>query len=86
MLLKQKVSLYIQHEIIVALAWEIADKTVKVWCLDDYDFCGTVDLCEVTHHSSKLKTFIRDVLKNGKYSSKNPMHFDTVGFVCAEHI
>lgn len=86
MLLKQKVSLYIQHETVIAMAWEISDKTVKVWCLDGYDFCGAVDLCEVTHKNYKLKTFIRDVLKNGNYTQKNPMHFDTVGFVCTEHI
>ena len=83
MRLNQKVSLYIQNEIIVALSWEISDKVVKVWTLDDHDLSGTMDLCEVTQandNRSNIKSFIRNLLKEGNYASKNPMHFDTIGF------
>ena len=81
MILPQKVSMYIQEEIIIALSWEINHKVTKVWVLSFHDLKGNVDLCEITNHKELgLKPFIRDVLKNGNYISKNPMCFDTYGF------
>jgi hypothetical protein len=71
MRLKQKVSLYIQEEVIIALSWELNDTIVKVWILEDHDLSGNVDLCEVTGDES---------LAEGNYVNKNPMHFDTIGF------
>ena len=73
--------MYIQEEIIIALSWEINHKVTKVWVLSFHDLKGNVDLCEITNHNELgLKPFIRDVLKNGNYISKNPMCFDTYGF------
>lgn len=89
MRLNQKVSLYIQNEIIVALSWEISDKVVKVWTLENHDLSGTMDLCEVIHNSDdkgNIKNFIRKIVKEGNYHSKNPMHFDTIGFESLCHI
>lgn len=84
--LKHKANLYIQNETVIAVSWEISDKVVKVWVVDSHDISGMVDLCEVTHNGNKIKSFLRDILNNGKYKSKDPMHFDTVGFVAHEHI
>ena len=79
--LKQKVCIYIQEEIIIAISWEICDKLVKVWILEDHGLKGTVDLCEVADSSGrKIKEFIRKILKQGKFIKKNPMYFDTIGF------
>lgn len=83
MRLKQKVSLYIQEEVIIALSWELNDTIVKVWILEDHDLSGNVDLCEVTGDDSNhgnIKNFIRKILAEGNYVNKNPMHFDTIGF------
>jgi hypothetical protein len=83
MRMNQKVSLYIQEETTIALSWEINDKIVKVWVLEYHDLNGNVDLCEVTEdyaNKGNIKTFIRKILSEGNYVSKNPMHFDTIGF------
>lgn len=89
MRLKQKVSLYIQQEIIIAISWELSDKIVKVWLLENHNLEGTVDLCEVTETSNtecSIKNFIRNILSEGNYVNTNPMYFDTIGFESLCHI
>lgn len=80
---KQKVSMYVQEETIIALSWELNERIVKVWVLEDHDLNGNVDLCEVTEeheNGGNIKNFIRKILSEGNYINKNPMHFDTIGF------
>lgn len=81
MTIAQKVNMYIQDEMIMAFSWEINDKIARVWVLQGQDFMGQFDLCQIKHlQGSKIKSFIRDLLKNGKYLITDPMNFDTIGF------
>lgn len=78
----QQVKIYMQDEIVMALSWEINNKTAKVWVTEDIDTNGYFDMCEISHDCSKtIKSFIRDVLKDGKYTKIDPMNFETVGFI-----
>lgn len=73
--------MYIQNETIMAFSWEINEKIARVWILENEELNGHFDLCEITHNeSAKIKSFIRDLLQNGKYLLTNPMNFDTIGF------
>lgn len=83
----QKVNMYIQNETIMAFSWEINQKIARVWVLAGEDFQGQFDLCEIEHkEKNKIKSFIRDVLKNGKYVITDPMNFDTIGFDTSKDI